>query len=922
MTFWHTINRLIAPLMGMLILSMPVGAVAPTEEAIAKWEAEGTWDAKVAQWRALRQAGLCAPEEHSLFNKEKRRFGLAAGQQIVDTANVIVILVDFSDNPSTIGISGTPQDFDSILFSDRRYPPPSNPSGSMTDFYLENSYGQFFVKGDIYGWYSMPHTYAYYVGTDDGLTYGRILAQDAVDAAYNGGADFSKYDYDSDGYCDGVVVIHAGRGAEEGVYGIWSHKWNLPSPGRFYNGVTISAYTMNPEEFGYNLSPIGVFCHEYGHFLGLPDFYDTDTTARSGLGYWSLMATGNYLGLSKTPCHLDAWCKAKAGFLTVTTLSSNTYQSTLPTIQYSPVVYKLANSTTGSSEYWLVENRQRYGFDRLLPGSGLCIYHVDELAPGGGNNEDYTRYHVALEQADGKNDLAALITNRGDGGDIWPGTTNKREFHNLTNPNTRTNVSSTVTKIGVWDISNADSIMSASFDVLYYSRPFIHLYGTDSLLFIDAPGGDGDGIMEAGETVQFFFTVKNEMRDSAYNVRAALSTTNPNVSFGINNVVLIDFLGTVARTNTLTPIEFTLSDSLTSVIDSFFLTITCDSLASPDGTNEFVMTAGFEAELGGPQVLIVDDDRGASYDTTYESVFHSLRIPSAVWEKQTQGSPTGAELGKFNIVIWFTGDSAANVLNASDIAAMKEYFDNGGNLLLSTYSGVLAIDDVDSLFLENYFHATHVANGKWFQYSGVPGNALGDGTAYRHKASPSPWYPMQLLQPAGGGQAAFRFSSDPTKICGTTYSGTYKSILLTFPAEFIDNAQVSLQHIDTLLARAIEFFGGIVTSVYDGQPFAQLPQNFDLFQNYPNPFNPVTNISYTLRATGGSGRVPERANVSVYNLLGEHVKTLVDEVQIPGTYTVSWDGTAGNGRRVASGIYFYRLQRGGDAQTRKMILLK
>ncbi|TET94597.1 MAG: M6 family metalloprotease domain-containing protein, partial [Candidatus Zixiibacteriota bacterium] len=241
-------------------------AVAPTREAVEKWKTEGVWEQKVANWKAFKKAGGCAPEVHSVFNKEKHRQNLALGIQTVDTVNVIVILVDFDDWPyDSQAVAGTPADFDSILFSN------NNPTGSMTDYYLENSYGRFYIKGDIFGWYRMDSTYEWYVSDDDGLTRGRYLAADAVDAAEADGVDFSEYDHDDDGYCDGVIIIHAGRGAEDGVYGIWSHKWNI-YPARYYDGVTISAYTMNPEEtwfpMGIKLSPIGVFCHEYGHILG------------------------------------------------------------------------------------------------------------------------------------------------------------------------------------------------------------------------------------------------------------------------------------------------------------------------------------------------------------------------------------------------------------------------------------------------------------------------------------------------------------------------------------------------------------------------------------------------------------------------------------------------------------------------------
>jgi hypothetical protein len=114
-------------------------------------------------------------------------------------------------------------------------------------------------------------------------------------------------------------------------------------------------------------------------------------------------------------------------------------------------------------------------------------------------------------------------------------------------------------------------------------------------------------------------------------------------------------------------------------------------------------------------------------------------------------------------------------------------------------------------------------------------------------------------------------------------------------------------------------FGGIPLDVDDGRTHAALPMNFDLHQNYPNPFNPSTTISYTLRPT--SGRLP-RTTLSIFNLLGQQVVMLVDKVQLPGAYNVQWDGSSKSGQQVATGIYFYKLSRGADSQSRKMILLK
>ncbi len=94
-----------------------------------------------------------------------------------------------------------------------------------------------------------------------------------------------------------------------------------------------------------------------------------------------------------------------------------------------------------------------------------------------------------------------------------------------------------------------------------------------------------------------------------------------------------------------------------------------------------------------------------------------------------------------------------------------------------------------------------------------------------------------------------------------------------------------------------------------------MPSEFELSQNYPNPFNPGTEIQYTLRRPG-------QVILQIYNLLGQKVKTLINEYQSPGFYQVPWDGKNEEEEKVGSGIYFYRLQVNNVSQTRKMILLR
>ncbi len=142
--------------------------------------------------------------------------------------------------------------------------------------------------------------------------------------------------------------------------------------------------------------------------------------------------------------------------------------------------------------------------------------------------------------------------------------------------------------------------------------------------------------------------------------------------------------------------------------------------------------------------------------------------------------------------------------------------------------------------------------------------------------------------------------------------------------------------------RSIEFWGGAWETMYESGWGADVnfmiravvektsdveeeqftvadPSRYELFQSYPNPFNPETRIKYTVDSRQTH---PIPTTLKIYNILGQLVKTLVDEAQEPGSYEVIWDGKDEKGNDVVSGIYFYQLTTGEFSQTKKMILIK
>jgi hypothetical protein len=187
------------------------------------------------------------------------------------------------------------------------------------------------------------------------------------------------------------------------------------------------------------------------------------------------MAAGSWLGPGyngSRPSEPDAWSRVELGFKTASNVTSNSDNVGIASIESGGPIYRLWNSGTIGSEYFLVENRQQTGYGAYLPGSGLLIWHIDETQLSGwtvNDNEWYPghtssgNYAVALEQADGLYELEQLI-NSGNGGDPFPGTTANTAFSALTSPNSN-NYEGAQTYVAVNNISASGPTMTADFQV-------------------------------------------------------------------------------------------------------------------------------------------------------------------------------------------------------------------------------------------------------------------------------------------------------------------------------------------------------------------------------------------------------------------------------------------------------------------------
>jgi immune inhibitor A len=207
---------------------------------------------------------------------------------------------------------------------------------SMNNYFLEQSYGMFGVDGTAFGWVHIDNSEWWYgaddpAGGSDNLN-GPVwqIVGDAIAAANSQlTIPWKDFDTNGDGIIDHFALIHAGAdqaagGGAQGDDAIWSHSWTTvwaSNPNGYECGtnstgdpIYVHDYTIMPED-----GNLGVFCHEFGHDIGLPDSYDTIYSGTSNPAFWDLMATGSWLGDEKTldtrPSHISIWGKYALGWV-------------------------------------------------------------------------------------------------------------------------------------------------------------------------------------------------------------------------------------------------------------------------------------------------------------------------------------------------------------------------------------------------------------------------------------------------------------------------------------------------------------------------------------------------------------------------------------------------------------------------------
>lgn len=429
-------------------------------------------------------------------------------------------------------------------------------------------------------------------------------------------------------------------------------------------------------------------------------------------------------------------------------------------------------------------------------------------------------------------------------------------------------------------------------------------------LQIDDSQGNNNGHFNTGETVNLIITVEN-IGYPATNVKAELVITDENITEQSKLSDFGDIQPFEEATNSSNPFILTAKTNFPAQFTPAKLIVMAN--------DNYVDTLIFEFTLGDPQLLLIDDDDGMSYEQYYLSYLSVMREVCCHWDTKAKGLPS-FQLSEYKTVIWFTGDDRDSTLTPQDQSLLIDYINQGGNLILTGqnigYDLAARGSPGDSLFYTTYLHAELLADSCISTYiRGITDDPIGKGKILsfignfgaHNQNSPSIIKPIAPAEacitylPPTLGAAAIRFSNATSKL-------VYFAFGLEGIAGPTETAAIELlSNTLTWISNPIDVQSKNLANIED--------LSYRLFQNTPNPFNSNTQIRYVL---------PENAFISikVFDLLGREMRTLLNCNQQTGIHQINWDGSDKRGKPLSSGIYFVTMKANHFIQNIKLLLLR
>lgn len=340
------------------------------------------------------------------------------------TYRLPVVLIEFSDQ--SFSMAKPELHYDS-LFNVSGYNLGHGP-GCVADYFRDQSGGLFNVQFDIIGPVKLSSSHR----SNSDFNQGYSQVQQALRSC-GSQLDNAAYDWDGDAYLELVIVVYAGVGgnedSEESTGCMWPTTMSIS--GTTPAGFRLTTFSSSAERWSTGGScGIGTICHEFSHWLGLPDFYPTSEDGEyTVLDEWDLMDGGNFCDDGWCPPNYSVHEKDFLGWATPEELTRTTTVSGMKSTHEGGRGYRIRpDLMNDADEYYLLENRQQEGWDYYLPGHGLLVTHIDfKSSSWSGNtvNADKKHYRINYVTADNRHyaDYEAIFTKTGrrdtDGRCFW-----------------------------------------------------------------------------------------------------------------------------------------------------------------------------------------------------------------------------------------------------------------------------------------------------------------------------------------------------------------------------------------------------------------------------------------------------------------------------------------------------------------------
>jgi len=827
------------------------------------------------------------------------------------------------------------------------------PTGTVTELYDEMSYGNLALTGTVYNWVTLSQDDTYYEGgcsgiCDDAKT-GEFIEEILV--ASDPTVDFAQYDNDGpdgvpnsgddDGFVDFVAFVHPENGGECGNGNMWSHRWvvqgwpefggqawqtNDPRAGGGF--IRVQDYTIQPAKgCGGEMIEIGVFCHEFGHAFGLPDLYDADGGGQ-GIGHHGLMGAGNW-NTPSNPAHMCAWSKMELGWIVPTAVGPVPQTYTINNVNENPEVYQLDIKE---------EKFCRSDADPIAGSHSLrCGLTSGEAAnrnwPGGiGYGNGWSESVVRDFSYDGTSPVTLHYDVRYD--------TEADYDHGRI----KIDVNGTVTTLGDY------TGYGATDDVTVDLTPYLTGTGASSYQIIaefqsDVSYSDEDGYFDSGSNGPFKLdnmSVAGGGED--YSTGFEQYEDGWHCDFGRNP--RREFFVVENRSKTGQFDQALYSEGL--MIWHIEQNVITSSLRNTGGTNATtnLRPAGVMLEEADAlRHLLLGVNRGDAGDacpgSTSSTTFNSSTNPSSL---SHNGAPT-------NVLVQNVSSSGPQMT-----ATMRAGWPSPSLSSIAPVSGdantVVSITDLagngmvhGSIFLlrDASLAEYPASNVQWIGKAKLMGNLDLTGVSFGN-------YDVVVRMPDGqeavlaGGfvvnaPVAVLVQDFHATVAGPSVELAWHiwsdeaingfSILRREAGSESDRivnpspiAPVQRRYVDDTALPGVSYEYTLVVILGDGSELrsrsvaAQTARLVvELFQNDPNPFNPLTRIRFSLPAE-------LHVTLTIYDVEGRRVTTLVDGRRGAGVSEVVWNGRNAFGEPVATGVYFYQLRAKKKLLTKKLLLIK